>query len=248
MGWHVCSAAAIGSSHLDIGLPCQDACASACDGDLLVAVVCDGAGSRARSDTGAQLMSQEIVTQLLASLRGGEVALSSVKDLQPLFATAIGTARDRLVVRAVEDHCALEDYAATVVGVVADAAGGVFFHIGDGIGAALAPGGSCVISTPENGEYANETYFVTGQDWLAHLRITPFTGPADVLLMSDGAMPFVMARGVGDVYRPFVDPVLAYLRAASEADGCAALAATLDDPRTRTITSDDKTLLVAIRT
>src|SRR6185295_12338925 len=103
------------------------------------------------------------------------------------------------------------------------------------------------VSSPENGEYANETYFVSGTEWSEHLRITPFASPVlEIALMSDGAAPFVMAKGGASLYRPFVDPVVRFLDSVSEDDGSHGLAATLEDARTYQITGDDKTLLIAL--
>jgi hypothetical protein len=102
------------------------------------------------------------------------------------------------------------------------------------------------VSLPENGEYANETYFVTGDGWQAHLRLLPIPEPVTMIaLMSDGAAPFVMQRGLGGLFRPFMDPVEQYLSTATQEAGDDALAGLLGDPRTHAITSDDKTLLIA---
>ena len=134
-----------------------------------------------------------------------------------------------------------------MVGVVAWPDGGWFFHLGDGAGVARHADGR-TLSSPENGEYANETFFLTGTAWREHLRITPIATPMrSVLLMTDGAMPFALAKGGQDVFIPFADPVERFLASAEENAGNAALHATLDDPRTCQITGDDKTLLVALR-
>ena len=84
----------------------------------------------------------------------------------------------------------------TLVGAVAEGERGFFFHIGDGVAVAEArdAGQPPVVSLPENGEYANETYFATGEHWREHLRVTSLPQPPRLLaLMSDGAASFVMA-------------------------------------------------------
>jgi len=165
-------------------------------------------------------------------------------------AIQLALSAERSAVRAIADAEGVElsAFAATLVAAIVGPTGGWFLHVGDGVGVAeLAGDGSTVLSLPENGEYANETYFVTGEAWADHLRMTPIPGPVRVLaLMSDGAMPFVMAKGNGGLFRPFMDPVERFLAMTDEATGSAGLAATLGDPRTHTITSDDKTLLVAL--
>jgi hypothetical protein len=246
MAWHVHAAAAIGRSHVEGGLPCQDAYARECVGDVLVAVVCDGAGSQPRSHEGAQALSSDVVAALAARVREGTLSPAS-PDIHAIAREAVTTTRNALIERAALDGTALAHFAATLVGVIADRNGGAFFHVGDGVGVAVGDDGACVVSLPENGEYANETYFVTGDDWEAHLRVTPIAGPvASVMLMSDGAMPFAMAKDLSAPFGPFFDPVSRYLASVDEATGSQALLGTLADPRTDTITSDDKTLLVAL--
>lgn len=161
----------------------------------------------------------------------------------------IAGARTELAVEAETAGLLLSCYAATLVGAVATGAGGYLFHIGDGQGAVRPQidTEAEILSMPENGEYANETYFFSGEEWREHLRITPIGLSIHILaLMTDGAAPFVMTKGNSALYRPFIDPVEKFLATASEADGCAALASTLEDPRTYRITGDDKTLLLAL--
>lgn len=248
MGWRVFAAASLGFAHRDAGQPCQDAFASAVSGPVLVAAVCDGAGSQPCSDIGAARISAELVDVLAGAF--GECAMPETVGAEAFHSAvsaAITTARDAVQAQAARDQRQLGHYASTLVGVVASPQGGWFFHVGDGLGIADGAEQLPRVSLPENGEYANETYFVTGEDWASHLRITPLpAGCTRIALMSDGAMPFVMARGLQGFFAPFMDPVTRFLDACtSEAEGSAGLAATLGDPRTEAITGDDKTLLIA---
>ncbi|QWP76213.1 protein phosphatase 2C domain-containing protein [Lysobacter sp. K5869] len=251
MGWRIYAASAVGSSHLDKGIPCQDACAFHVSGDVLAAVVCDGAGSAAHSDIGARLIADALARALGERLGREPELLDAPRET--FFAAAVeavAQAREGVVERAQADGRALGDYAATVVGYAGDARRGWFLHIGDGIGVAEAASDDedAVVSLPANGEYANETYFVTGESWREQLRVLPVPAPtARLALMSDGAMPFAMARGNAELYAPFIDPVSRYLASVDEAEGSRALHGTLADPRTHGITSDDKTLLIALR-
>ncbi len=246
MSWRVFAASARGSAHAAHGLPCQDASAHAVHGELLLGVVCDGAGSAVASDVGATRIARGMVRALAD--RAHELP---TRDDHAGFTAWIGdllaAERAALEAHATATGRALADFAATVVGVVAWPDGGWFFHLGDGAGVARHADGR-TLSSPENGEYANETFFLTGTAWREHLRITPIATPMrSVLLMTDGAMPFALAKGGQDVFIPFADPVERFLASAEENAGNAALHATLDDPRTCQITGDDKTLLVALR-
>ena len=253
MTWRVFAAAAIGKSHIDNGTPCQDAFASRVTGETLVACVCDGAGSQPLSQEGAQLVTREMVRQLSEQLaQQPQLAESALDSLRPILVSIVAAVRSQLEEKAQAEGVVLANFSATLVGVITTAAQGYFFHIGDGLGVATpsAADAAEVISLPENGEYANETYFVSGEEWQEHLRITAITtiaGPIrQIALMSDGAMPFVMAKGNTGLYRPFMDPVGHFLESVSEEEGSRAVAATLEDPRTYGITGDDKTLLIAL--
>lgn len=254
MGWRIYAASATGTSHLDKGIACQDAFAFHADGELLVAAVCDGAGSAARSDEGSRLLADSVVAALSERLREQPALLGGDRDeFAAIAADAVGAARERLTETAARAQARLSSYAATLVGFAGDAQHGWFFHIGDGIGVAEAEqpeqaDRASAVSAPENGEYANETYFVTGEAWRHHLRVLAVPAPlARLVLMSDGAMPFAMDKGNTALFKPFIEPVARYLASVSESEGSRALGATLDDPRTHGITSDDKTLLIALR-
>jgi hypothetical protein len=250
MTWRVFAAAAIGKSHIDADTPCQDAFARDVIGDTLLAAVCDGAGSQPLSHVGSQALSKAVVRELALRVAAGEsLASMDAQAFQGVIGDIIAVARAELAVEAEAAGLLLSCYAATLVGVVATGSGGHLFHIGDGQGAVQTQIDSEdeILSMPENGEYANETYFFSGEEWREHLRITPIGLPIrTIALMTDGAAPFVMTKGNSALYRPFIDPVEKYLATASEPDGCAALASTLEDPRTYRITGDDKTLLLAL--
>lgn len=240
--WRVFAASAIGKSHIDGGLSCQDAWGSAFDNTRLVAVVCDGAGSASKSDAGARECADSIC-QFLTAVDSS----SSSCITPPVIEQAIEAARARLQWRADELGLPIRELACTVVGVVLFQDGGYLFHIGDGMAVVELADDSTILSLPENGEYANETYFVTGDDWRPHLRATSFSGTVRCIsLMSDGAMPFAVNRGKTGMFGPFIDPVRSYLATISEAQGNEALLATLSDERTWSITSDDKSLLLIL--
>lgn len=250
MQCHVFAASAIGKSHIDGDIPCQDAFAYQVIDDVLIGIVCDGAGSAAVSHLGSDFAANSLVSALAVCYAANEnMHLLEIDNFKQKIEKMIGAIREKLEAQAISESRSLADYAATLVGVVTNASQGYFFHIGDGLAIAQhsqIPAAS-VLSLPENGEYANETYFITGAEWAAHLRVTAISNPIDLLaLMSDGAAPFVMNKGNSDFHRPFIDPVANYLSSVSEQDGSSALASTLADVRTHQITSDDKALLIAL--
>lgn len=249
MAWRVMAASATGRSHLDRGQPCQDAYASVQVGQTLVAVVCDGAGSASHSDVGARHVSSSVAASVTRSAQLGADPLAlPVDTLRSIIETAVDDARGQLAMLALSQGLKLSDHACTLVGAVATRDGGWFFHVGDGVAAcAFSNESPDAVSLPANGEYANETWFVTGGNWREQLRLTRFEGAIDALvLMSDGVQPFAMSRAGDSLFQPFIAPVIRYLAGVDETHGSQALHATLADPRTDQITGDDKTLLVAL--
>jgi hypothetical protein len=80
------------------------------------------------------------------------------------------------------------------------------------------------------------------------LRLTSF-GPEFglVVLMSDGVTPFALGPGATEPHIPFIAPLSRFLITQPRDQGEKALAATLEKDALRRITSDDKTLLWALR-
>lgn len=238
MSWRVYASSVIGSSHRQNNLPCQDAFCYRNLGERLVAVVCDGAGSAAYGEQGAALVSRELVERL--------AKFTAVPDENQLT-TLVESVRDTILLQAQERELSAGDFACTVVAAWLGESASTVLHIGDGV-AALHIDADEHFSLPENGEYANQTWFLTSHDWRDHLRISQFVGRVtQLVMMSDGVQPFALNRSGDALFAPFIAPVMNYLRQIPEKQGSEALRITLDDPRTWAITGDDKTLLIALR-
>lgn len=254
MQWNVFLASVTGAYHLTNNQPCQDAGHYVVEGDVLIGVVCDGAGSAAEGRAGSQFFAERI-TALAAAAFGpsaiaarSETALAEV-DWHKAIAAIVDQARSELAATAASQERSLRDFASTLVGCISSPAGGCFFHIGDGFAIHLRHTGESVLSRPENGEYADETYFVTDEHWQEHLRVTPLPGVEHgcvIGLMSDGTSPFAVDGAKTGFFRPFFDPVVKFLREATEQNGTQALQNLLADEKTHRITADDKTLLLAL--
>ena len=248
VNWKVFLASATGKQHLDADAPCQDSGYWGVVDGLLVGVVCDGAGSASQGHEGAQFLARWL-GEALAVLPASWPAGGSAAELRELLLPVIESTRADLASIARARELTLRDFACTLVGCLATAAGGCFFHVGDGFAIHMAASGASLLSLPENGEYADETYFVSDESWKDHLRVTPLgpVRPGDCIgLMTDGAAPFAVNRQRTGFFRPFIDPVASYLAAAGAADGNLALHGVLADSKTHAITGDDKTLLLAL--
>lgn len=244
--WTVFSASATGRRNLEQGLAGQDASQFVITADAFIGIVCDGAGSAPEGAAGARFVSRELAA-LLAHWRPGGPPTAAEDGLRE----AIGVVRDRLADLAVQRGLTLHDHACTLVGCIALAQAGCLFHIGDGFAIWRGANGDSVVSLPENGEFADETYFVTDDNWTDHLRVTalPPAAPGCLVgLMTDGTAPFAVNRERSGFFAPFIDPVASFLLGGRGADGDAALRNLLESPRANEISTDDKTLMLAFAT
>lgn len=250
MGWKVVAGSATGSGHQASGAPCQDACHWHCSGQWLIAVVCDGAGSARLSDVGARHGAHSLCRELGAAVPAAATEPAGQNYWEARIIEAVAKTRETLRSEHVHEDASMRDFHATIVGIVMGPAYGTFFQIGDGAGVALLDDDwdKSVLSLPENGEYADQTFFYTEERWREHLRFTAVPEAARLItLMTDGAMSFAMAPECSGLERNFMGPVNRFLDGVDAETGSQALSATLDDPRTHAITSDDKTLIWARR-
>jgi len=90
----------------------------------------------------------------------------------------------------------LGDYACTLIFAAADKDRLLLGHLGDGIAFSTSSENSEILSWPENGEFANETFFVTASDAVEHFRLTAtnLEVPKSLLLASDGAAVSLFRR------------------------------------------------------
>jgi hypothetical protein len=251
MSWKVVAASTTGIGHVEKGEPCQDAHAWWNHNDWLVCVVCDGAGSASRGEIGAQFGADNVCRELSGNIHGAPTQSSADINLwKERVRDAIEITRIMLAREFCTTESCLEDFHATMVGAVIGPEYGLLFHIGDGAGVLYPASDSeaIKISPPENGDFANETFFYTETSWSERLRFTPMPHQASrLVLMSDGTMSFAMTQDRSGMDLGFFAPVDHYLQQTDAETGSLALANTLSDERTHQITRDDKTLLWASR-
>ncbi len=242
-------ASATGMRHLEENMPCQDAVHGLPLATGFVGVVCDGAGSASHGREGAEFVARAMTQGIGAALRTGSAAPEPWSAIVERLPSMIEAVRLDLAQLATAAQCELRDFACTLVGCASTEAGGCFFHVGDGFAVHRDGNGQSIVSPPENGEFSDETYFVTEANWREHLRITPLPAARSgslIGLLSDGTAPFAIDRGRTGFYGPFIDPVVRFLADATESDGNRALLDLLASERTHAITADDKTLLLAL--
>lgn len=124
-----------------------------------------------------------------------------------MLADAFSQAHDELIVLARENSLHLRDLATTLTVVIAmpDCLG--VAQTGDGLVVALEPDGSLLSCTqPQRGEYANETYFITGIGGGKPRFLEVFPATAGFAVVTDGLLPVASDLSTGEPHDPFFMP------------------------------------------
>lgn len=263
--WQIAHASVRGKSHIDAGLPNQDALHLAVSQDqtCFSLVMCDGAGSARFAQEGARHFSRCIGERLLALvLNANENGLTDKHRNQvgDQIVQIIATARQELDLRG----ATLRDYACNLMAVAMGPQWGLRVHLGDAVlikcRFAIQPDqgvdyfADTQMTVQDRSEYANETHFLTQHDWTRHL-IWDFldpSGPEDMYaLMTDGAADIALANTPNSterrVFRGFLAPLVAQVLHAEPQERDQAIHDALASPLTFRITGDDKTLALVMR-
>lgn len=254
--WRSIQASVMGTAHVGTGQPCQDShvlkvLTTGRDEPLLLLVTSDGAGSAARSDEGSREVCQETLRWLELRLSDGDQFLT-VEDGTVLVHN-LRTHLQNYAEESERDYL-LRDLACTlnVAAVLPEQAW--FLQVGDGA-AIIEHGGQPmdVVCWPDNGEYANQTYFITDVAD-EHIHTHVIEGQIDrVALMTDGLQAIALSLQKRAPHLPFFEPLFQALEAVetvgtkSHQQLQAGLARFLDSPGVNARTSDDKTLVLSSR-
>jgi hypothetical protein len=242
-GWRVIGASLRGRDHVSRGIERQDAFAAAVVSSMAFAVVCDGAGSARCAAAGAARFSQAVLEALKHEAADGGIRFS-VARFRDVVIEAVEACRAAIKAEGLPLH----EHHTTLLVLAARTDATFIAHVGDGLaGVALsADWTEAKLSLPENGEYANETVFVTEDDWTERLRCCrlPALQPGRVaVILTDGTMPFVIGPDQKGLEPGFMAPVSRHLFATGGVPAAEALAATLGSPDACRISGDDKTLV-----
>lgn len=160
----------VGRSHAATLTPCQDFVSVYRSSTMACIALADGAGSRPKSEHGAEAVVREVLRVLSSEFDDFYLrCCSEPNELGKLLHQRLVTA---LCNEAARQACDVDALASTLLFVAHKDNRFIAGHIGDGVIAKVDETGTpTTLSFPENGEYANTTVFVTDIKAAAHLRL-----------------------------------------------------------------------------
>ncbi len=245
MTWRLVDGYAAGTTHRESNIACQDRARTRVIGTVAIAVLADGAGSARNAERGAEAVCDALLDAVASDLATRDVAALDDDAVRAWFARA----HDRIAAEAVEHGFDPRDYAATGLVVVAGAEATICAQIGDGGIVVREPDAPFAVAIwPHNGEYANETYFVTDDAVETHVAIVRYGRVDDAVVFSDGVARLALDHATRDAFAPFFEPLLRTVRAAPDLEQLRGeLLAYLDSGIVNARTDDDKSLAIVTR-
>jgi Protein phosphatase 2C len=246
--WRVAAASVRGAAHERAGQPCQDAhCWELLPGGILAAAVADGAGCARLAEVGASRAARAAVTAVRDAVLREE--LREYEEVWPsILAGALEAARTAVEDEAERRKVPPRELATTLIVLVAMPEAVAAAHVGDGAVVVADEAGNLVpLALPQNGEYANETTFLTSPAALERASVTLWRGSAArIAAFSDGLQRLSLRLPAGTPHAPFFSPLFRFIaETPDEAAAQAQLAAFLESGRVRARADDDLTLLLA---
>jgi hypothetical protein len=191
----------IGKMHISRGMVCQDRTFYAEANGVKAVALADGAGSKSKSEIGAEivckkicdLLSEKFIDYLLCFEEEKTNQAKHKKNMAGLSKVIVTALMTTLKAKALELNISVEELSSTLLFFAIKDNHYIMGHIGDGVIAGVYNENNAyrvkVISEPENGERSNITFFIPDTNAAEHLHLQ--AGSIDnlkgVLLTSDGA-------------------------------------------------------------
>jgi hypothetical protein len=248
--WKTLFGSACGTSHERRGEPCQDYAHGRTfhvgESSILILACADGAGSATHAQIGARLACLSFIHAAAVPLENG-LRIADITNRHVTYWHQ--QARQRLSMEACVSNLNLGNFACTLLTTILGQDSAVFSQIGDG---AIVVGDGSAYRTvfwPQSGEYANTTFFLTGECFEEQLEFRSYNQPVDELaLLTDGLQPLALHYASRSVHAPFFAPMFQSLRTCLDPEQLEGpLRQFLDSKHVNGRTDDDKTLVLATR-
>ncbi|WP_026734462.1 PP2C family serine/threonine-protein phosphatase [Fischerella sp. PCC 9605] len=249
--WRVVAASVCGTSHIKNKQLCQDAHHFLILPDnILVVSAADGAGSAILGKVGA-MVATETAVETISTKEVTRRMLTNDAVVRSLLTEAMLTAKQAVEEEAVACNKQPQDLASTLIVVIATPEIVAVAQIGDGVAVAKDSIGNLIaLTTPDNGEYMNETIFLVSPGAMEKVQVRLWRQPiVNVGVLTDGLQLLAMNMAVSAPHKPFFVPLFDFV--ASAEDKIVAkeqLVKFLRSERISQRTDDDLTLVIAALT
>jgi len=183
--WKTLNYEVIGKSHIKAKKVCQDKTFTYTQNNLVVSALADGAGSYEYSDIGAIIACKSICKYIGDNFD----ELINISNANEVITMIVNHVVEEIVAKADEMNCDKDKLSSTLLCVAIKNDDVIVFHVGDGLIAGLKNGELKTLTMPDNGEFANATYFITSPRAFEKARLLKgkTTGFQGFALMSDGS-------------------------------------------------------------
>ena len=246
--WRVVAASVCGTSHIRNKQLCQDAHHwQLLPGNVLVTAAADGAGSASQGKVGA-MVAVESAIETLAIKEITQDSLADDEIVESLLNEALLAAKKAVENEAIACSKQPQDLATTLIIMIATPDMVAVVQIGDGLAVAKDRMGNLLaLTTPDNGEYINQTTFLTSPNALdvAQMRLWRET-IVNVGVLTDGLQMLALNMVVGEPHKPFFFPLFDFVESAEDKTlAQEQLVRFLGSERITQRTDDDLTLILA---
>jgi serine/threonine protein phosphatase PrpC len=194
---------------------------------------------------GAIVAAQTAVETICSACKDAPWRVSTARSL---LTDAIEAAKTSVEAEAAACRTSAQNLATTLIVAIAASDSIAAAQVGDGVAVVEDRAGNFLtLTTPQNGEYINETTFLTSPQALDKAQVNLWRGSAaNLALLTDGLQMLALEMTEGMPHKPFFSPLFNFV--ADVTDETAAreqLVAFLRSERITRRTDDDLTLLLA---
>jgi hypothetical protein len=245
--WKVEGFSVTGVSHVRQASPCEDSCGWFATDELIGLVLADGAGSARHSASGSKLVIRTAVSSLLQNALFNHSI--TPETVQRSLVSAFRHGVENLYGHAFETGTEPQDLACTLLIVVAGPNYISCAHLGDGAVVIEEEDFSLrTLSSPTNGEFANETALLGCCD-AVDVTVTTLldTRVRSIAAFTDGIQRLALLFPSCAPHESFFKPLFERIRQASEDEMNCTITDLLMSPSIAARTHDDTTLALAHR-
>ncbi len=246
--WQVVAASVCGTSHIKNSQLCQDAHHwQALPNSILIAAAADGAGSARLGKVGSMVAVETAIKHISAQDVNQDI-LGNDAVVRSLLLDTIVASKQAVEDEAVACSSNSQDLATTLIIVMATPEMAAVAQIGDGMAVVKDTQGNLIaLTTPDHGEYINQTTFLTTVDALYTTQVKIYRETiTNVGLLTDGLQMLAMNMAAGEPHSPFFAPLFDFVSKAEDPTVASEqLVNFLRSERITQRTDDDLTLVLA---